>query len=283
MLLGLHVSIAGSIDKAVDNAMKLNCTTFQIFTRNPRIWNYKKLEDNEIDLFIEKCKKFGYKKTVVHMPYLPNLSSPNDDIYNKSIINLKDEIERCILLRVLYLVTHLGSHLGKGDFFGLKRVIEAIDKVLDKLGDKIHILLENTAGTKNSIGYKFENLKYILDNFNNDERIGLCFDTAHAFAAGYDLRTYEDVNSSLSLLDNIIGNNRVKIIHLNDSKKPFNSHSDRHYHVGLGNIGKIGFEALLVHPLTKDIPLILETPVDDICDDFGNIKMVNTIIKNKNK
>ena len=275
MILGLHVSIADSIDKAVDRAAALNCNTFQIFTRNPRGWYSQDLKNEEIKSFIKKCKKHIIKFPTVHMPYLPNLSSPKDEIYNKSTETLSDELNRCSTLDIPYLVTHLGSHLRKGTMFGMKRIIQACDIALSN-NNKSMILLENTAGTKNSIGSTFENLKYILENTDN-KRVGVCFDTAHAFAAGYDLRTNEDVDRSLGLFDDIIGLDRIKVIHFNDSKTPFNSHSDRHQHIGLGYIGEIGLTAILRNKVIRNCPMILETPKDSIRDDIDNLLKVREI------
>jgi deoxyribonuclease-4 len=275
MILGLHVSIAGSIDKSVDRAVALNCKTFQIFTRNPRDWQFQDLKHEDTNLFKKKCKDNDIKFPIAHMPYLPNLASPKDEIYDKSTKTLTDELNRCHSLGIPYLVTHLGSHLGKGTMYGINRVIDACNIALSN-NKKSMILLENTAGTKNSIGSTFENLKYILDN-TDDKKVGICFDTAHAFAAGYDLRSNEDVKRTMDLFDDIIGLEKIKVIHLNDSKASFNSHSDRHQHISLGYIGEHGFKAILKHKITKTCPLILETPVDSIRDDVGNLRKVKEI------
>ena len=275
MILGLHVSIAGSIDKSVDRAIALNCKTFQIFTRNPRGWQFQDLKHEDTNLFKKKCKDNDIKFPIAHMPYLPNLASPKDEIYDKSTKTLTDELNRCHSLGIPYLVTHLGSHLGKGTMYGINRVIDACNIALSN-NKKSMILLENTAGTKNSIGSTFENLKYILDN-TDDKKVGICFDTAHAFAAGYDLRSNEDVKRTMDLFDDIIGLEKIKVIHLNDSKASFNSHSDRHQHISLGYIGEHGFKAILKHKITKTRPLILETPVDSVRDDVGNLIKVKEI------
>ena len=275
MILGLHVSIAGSIDKSVDRAVALNCKTFQIFTRNPRGWQFQDLKHEDMISFKKKCKDNNIKFPIAHMPYLPNLASSKDEIYDKSTKTLTDELNRCDSLGIPYLVTHLGSHLGKGTMYGINRVINACNIALSNK-KKSMILLENTAGTKNSIGSTFENLKYILDN-TDDKKIGICFDTAHAFAAGYDLRSNEDVKRTMDLFNDIIGLEKIKVIHLNDSKVSFNSHSDRHQHIGLGYIGEHGFKAILKHKITKTCPLILETPIDSVRDDVGNLIKVKEI------
>lgn len=277
MLLGFHVSISGSIDMAIDRAIDLNCNSFQIFTRNPRGWQSIEIKEENIDLFKEKCKKYNIKSPIVHMPYLPNLSSPKNEGYIRSIDILTSELKRCDSLNIPYLVTHLGSHLGNGIKFGLKRVINACSVALSKADNNTTILLENTAGTKNSTGSTFENLQFVLDNVKS-KKIGICFDTAHAFAAGYDLRSKEDVNKTINLLEDIIGINRVKVIHLNDSKYIFNSHSDRHEHIGLGYIGENGFKSFLNHKIIKNRPVILETPIDSKRNNEENLKKVIDII-----
>jgi len=277
MLLGFHVSISGSIDMAIDRAIDLNCNSFQIFTRNPRGWQYTEIKDENINLFKEKCKKNNIKSPIVHMPYLPNLSSPKNEGYLRSIDILTSELIRCDSLNIPYLVTHLGSHLGEGIKFGLKRVINACSIALSKADNNTTILLENTAGTKNSTGSTFENLQFVLDNVKS-KNIGICLDTAHAFAAGYDLRSIEDVNKTINLLEDIIGINRVKAIHLNDSKYTFNSHSDRHEHIGLGYIGENGFKSFLNHKITRNCPVILETPVDSRRNNVENLKKVMDLI-----
>lgn len=277
MLLGFHVSISGSIDMAIDRAIDLKCNSFQIFTRNPRGWQSIEIKEENIDLFKEKCKKYNIKSPIVHMPYLPNLSSPKNEGYIRSIDILTSELKRCDSLNIPYLVTHLGSHLGNGIKFGLKRVINACSVALSKADNNTTILLENTAGTKNSTGSTFENLQFVLDNVKS-KKIGICFDTAHAFAAGYDLRSKEDVNKTINLLEDIIGINRVKVIHLNDSKYIFNSHSDRHEHIGLGYIGENGFKSFLNHKIIKNRPVILETPIDSKRNNEENLKKVIDII-----
>lgn len=277
MLLGFHVSISGSIDMAVDRSIDLNCNSFQIFTGNPRGWQSKEIKEEHIDLFKEKCKKNNIKTPIVHMPYLPNLSSPKNEGYLRSIDILTSELKRCDSLNIPYLITHLGSHLGNGIKFGLKRVINACSVALSKADNNTIILLENTAGTKNSTGSTFENLQFVLDNVES-KKIGICFDTAHAFAAGYDLRNNEDVNKTVNLLEDIIGINNIKAIHLNDSKYVFNSHSDRHEHIGLGYIGENGFKSFLNHKITRNCPVILETPVDDKRNNDENLKKVMDLI-----
>lgn len=279
MLLGVHVSIAGSIDKAVDRAREMGCTTFQIFTRNPRGWKFSPLNPEDINAFVKKLKLHGFKLSVAHMPYLPNISSPLDETYEKSLEVLKTELQRCGQLKINYLVTHLGSHLGKGLDIGLKRVIDACNQSLSSVSNNVMLLLEITSGTKNSVGHEFGQIKFIIDNVEQKDRVGVCFDTCHAFAAGYDLRNEKAVNETLRLFDEIIGLSKLKVIHMNDSKGKLGSHLDRHEHIGLGFIGEEGFRAILNHKAIRELPLILETHVDSKRDWVGNLKKVRELAR----
>jgi deoxyribonuclease-4 len=273
---GFHVSIAGGISNSVDNALKSGCNAFQIFSRNPRGWAVKPIEEEEAKRFKAKLaeSKIQRNSVCVHMPYLPNLSSPNYALYNKSIDSLADEIKRCSMLGIPYLVIHLGSHLGKGSDNGISQVVKACSFALDyykssnQNGNSVTILFENSAGQKNNIGSKFEEIRVILDKLNSAREFGVCLDTCHTFAAGYDLRTEDNVNATIEQFNNIIGLKELKMVHLNDSKDKINSNRDRHEHIGFGNIGIEGFRALLKHKVIMRLPLIMETPDDDKCDDL---------------
>ncbi len=276
--VGVHVSISGKVDQAPDRAKELDCNTFQMFTRNPRGWKFNKLNSEEVAQFRRKSSSYALTPIVTHMPYLPNLSSPRKIIHNKSVKSLSAELSRCAELGIPYVVTHLGSHLGKGADIGLANIISAINTAISQNDSKtVMVLLENTAGTKNSMGSSFEDVKRILDGIEQSNRVGLCFDTAHAFAAGYDLRTPESVDETLLKFDKILGMERLKVIHLNDSKGELGSGRDRHEHIGLGYIGEVGFRSLLKHRLVRDRPLILETPIDERRDELGNIRKVREL------
>jgi len=276
--VGVHVSIAGKVDQAPDRAKELGCDMFQMFTRNPRGWKFKKLNSEEVRQFRQKAASYGLAPIVTHMPYLPNLSSPRKVIYNQSVRSLSAEMGRCAELGIPYIVTHLGSHLGKGADIGLKNIVSAINIALSQNDSSaVMLLLENTAGTKNSMGSSFEDIRRILDRIKQNNRIGLCFDTAHAFAAGYDLRTSESVNETLLNFDKVLGIERLKVIHLNDSKGELGSGRDRHEHIGLGHIGEVGFRAIVKHQFIRDRPLILETPIDNRRDELGNLRRVREL------
>lgn len=275
--IGIHVSIAGSIDKAVDRAVELGCGTFQIFTRNPRGWKFSDLRSDGAENFREKLYSSKLVSPLDHMPYLPNLSTPEEEIYKKSADILTEELKRSAALGIPYVVAHVGSHKGKGIAYGIKRISDACNTALKRADNKVMILLENTAGTRNSVGSTFEHLKQIIDRIRPNERVGMCLDTCHAFAAGYDLRSKEAVSRTISLLSEIIGLERVKAVHTNDSKGPLGSGLDRHEHIGLGFIGEKGFRELFSHEYFSGLPKVLETPIDDRRDDVGNIKKLKQI------
>ena len=279
--IGFHVSIIGRIDEAVDRAVEIGCNTFQLFTRNPRSWKAEELKPDEIRDFIEKVEKYDMQPIFAHMPYLVNLASPRPKIYMLSKMTLKTELERCRILKIPYLVTHLGSHLGSGREKGLKRIIQAINEAYDSTNSEVMLLLENTAGMRNSIGSTFEEIKYIIDNLKHPDLVGVCFDTAHAYAAGYDLRTRRAVEETIHKLDRIIGFERLKLVHLNDSRGGLGSHIDRHEHIGLGNIGEDGFRAILKSKLSR-LPLILETPIDERRSDLENLLKVLELAEAEN-
>jgi len=273
MQIGCHVSISGSIDKAVDNAVERKCSAFQIFTRNPRGWNVKNLTKENINDFKSKLKesKIDRFATCAHMPYLPNLASPKDDGFKKSVDTLINEVERCAELGIPYLVTHLGSHLGTGEENGIKRLVKALKKAGETKND-VMILLENTAGQKNSVGSDFKQLGEIFNQLTPAKKFGICFDSCHAFVAGYDLRTKDKVKKVFDDFDEHVGIKNLKILHLNDAKGDVGCNLDRHYHLGLGKIGEKGIASIVKFANKQKIPIILETPIDDERDDFENIK-----------
>jgi len=273
--VGLHISISGSIDRAVDRAAEIGCTAFQIFTRNPRGWNYSPLTTQEAESYVTKSKKFDLL-SVVHMPYLPNLASPLADTQKKSLDSLAGELGRCGILEIPYLVTHLGSHLGSGVERGMRNVANICVQALDRADNDVMILLENTAGSKNSVGSSFDQIREIMDMIDS-KRVGVCFDTCHAFAAGYDLRTDEMITETLEKFDYTVGIDNLKVVHVNDSKGELGEHKDRHEHLGLGQIGEEGFHALLKRKEIRSLPLILETPVDDRRPDVGNLNKLRAL------
>jgi deoxyribonuclease-4 len=275
--VGVHVSIAKSIDLAVDRAKEIGCDTFQIFSRNPRGWKFKDLTPEQVKAFREKIKESGIAVPVDHMPYLPNLASPEGDNYAQSVATLKAELARSGQLGIPYLVTHLGHHKGAGKEAGYKGVIGAITEAFSTVENDVMLLLETTAGEKNSVGGIFEDIRHILDGIGQPKRVGVCFDTCHAFVGGYELRTPEGIGETLDHFDETIGLPLMRAVHLNDAKGDFGGHLDRHEHIGMGKIGVGGFRHILHHPVFSRLPLICETPVDERRDDVGNIRVVREL------
>jgi len=276
--VGVHVSIAGSLDLAIDRAKDAGCDVFQQFSRNPRGWGYKPLSDDECETYRAKIKATGIIP-VDHMPYLPNLASPKPEIYEKSVPALSVELDRCGKLGIPYLITHLGHHLGDGIGGGRARVIRAINTALGEADNSVMLLLENTAGEKNSVGSSFEHIRGIMDGLDATDRVGVCFDTCHAFAAGYELRSEEGIAETLVQFDEQVGIRNLRIVHLNDTKGDRGSGLDRHEHIGMGFIGEKGFRRILHHPAFKDLLLVCETPVDERRDDRGNIEKVRELAR----
>ena len=274
MQIGCHVSASGSIDKSVDNAVERDCSAFQIFTRSPRSWHAKELTKEVIDAFKSKLKDSKIDRFAIcaHMPYLPNLATPKDDAFEKSVNTLISEVERCAQLGIPYLVTHLGSHLGTGEEAGIKKLVEGLTKAGQTKND-VMILLENTAGQKNSVGSDFKQLGEIFKQLKPGKKFGVCLDTCHAFVAGYDLRTVDKVKETFKEFDKHIGIKNLKILHLNDARGEMGCNLDRHYHLGLGGIGEEGITSVVKFANKKKIPIILETPIDDDRDDFENVKI----------
>jgi len=271
--IGSHVSISGSIANAITNASERKCSAFQVFTSNPRGWHAKDLTDDGITNYKNNLSQSNIDRlaTVAHMPYLPNLSSPEISVYEKSIHTMIREVERCDKLGIPYLVTHLGSHKGTGEDKGIQRLVSALTEVA-KTNKDVTILLENTAGQKNSVGSDFTQLAEIFFGLKPASRFGICIDTCHAFAAGYDLRNEKNVKDAFEKFDSEIGLKHIKIIHLNDSKGELGCHLDRHEHLGLGHIGEAGLSQVVKLANKNKIPIILETPIDERRTDFENIR-----------
>jgi deoxyribonuclease-4 len=283
--LGVHVSIGGGIHNSVTNAVNIGCTSFQIFSRNPRQWKAKIIEKKEACLFREGLLQSSIDPgaVVVHMPYLPNLSAPSSDMYEKSVSSLADEIYRCNVLEIPYLVIHLGSHLGKGEKNGISQLVNACQRSFQTFEEKgysnnnVKLLLENSAGQKNSIGSKIEEIQQILELLGTSE-YGICLDTCHLFAAGYDLSSDKGIYDLLELVDDCIGIQHLKLIHLNDSKGEIGSKVDRLDHIGMGKIGENGFKTLINHKKLKDLPFIMETPIDTVRGDKENLDYVKQLL-----
>jgi len=280
--IGCHVSIAGGIDNSVVRAGELGCNTMQIFSKNASTWREKILKKDEVESFRENLKNSNINPVFIHTSYLINLASPSDELYFKSINAFLEEMKRAdLLLPDPYLIIHPGAHTGAGEEYGIQRIIRALNIILGRSADlnlKTMILLEDTAGSGTHLGYTFYQLKRMVEGAKDRKKIGICFDTCHAFTAGYDLSHQEGVEQTLEKIDKYVGLERLKVIHINDSKYPLGSRKDRHMHIGKGYIGLEGFKLLVNHRYLKNLPFILETPKNDEKDDLKNIDLVKSLI-----
>ena len=287
MKIGCHVSIAGGIDNSVVRAGELGCNTMQIFSKNASTWREKILKKDEVESFRGNLKNSNINPVFIHTSYLINLASPSDELYFKSINAFLEEMKRAdLLLPDPYLIIHPGAHTGAGEEYGIQRIIRALNIILEKSADlnlKTMILLEDTAGSGTHLGYTFYQLKRMIEGAKDRKRIGICFDTCHAFAAGYDLSHREGIEQTLEELEKYIGLDKLKVAHLNDSKFPLGSRKDRHMHIGKGYIGLEGFKVLVNHKYLKDLPFVLETPKHDEKDDLKNINLVKSLVEGSNK
>ena len=281
MKIGCHVSIAGGIENSVKRAEELVCSTMQIFSKNASTWREKILKKEEIENFRKNLKNSNINPVFIHTSYLINLASPSNELYFKSINAFIEEMKRAdLLLPVPYLIIHPGAHTGAGEEYGIQRIIRALNIILEKSTDlnlKTMILLEDTAGSGTHLGYTFYQLKRMIEGAKDRKKIGICFDTCHAFTAGYDLAHQEGIEQTLEEFEKYIGLDKLKVIHLNDSKYPLASRKDRHMHIGKGYIGLEGFKVLVNHKYLKDLPFILETPKHDEKDDLKNINLVKSL------
>jgi deoxyribonuclease-4 len=267
---GAHMSISGGLDKAIERIRRVDGEALQVFTRNQRMWRTKALTDEAVAAFLEAKAEWGFPHVAAHVSYLVNLASPKEDIRAKSIDALADELGRAQRLDIPYVVLHPGSHGGDGLDVGVERIVAGLDAALERSQtDAPMLLLENTAGQGTGVGSAFEDLARVIDGVALPERIGICFDTCHAFAAGYDMRSPEAFQATMDALDASVGLARLKFFHLNDAKKGLGSHLDRHEHIGQGAIGRDGFRNLVRDPRFAGHPMVLETPKDDADPDLN--------------
>jgi len=260
-LIGAHMSIGGGVHQALLRGKEVGCTTVQIFTKNARSWRAKPLTSKDIEAFQRAQEETGIAPVVAHNTYLINLASPKEDLYSKSIEAMGVELERAEALGLPYLVMHPGAHMGSGEEEGLYRISRAINLLHQRYPDyKVMILLETTAGEQTHLGGRFEHFARIIEMVEEDKRIGVCFDTCHVFAAGYDLASPSGYERTFEEFDRVIGLERLKVIHVNDSKAPLGSHVDRHEHIGKGQLGLEAFGRLLQDERFATLPFILETP-----------------------
>ncbi len=264
MLLGCHLSNGKGFTGALAAAKTLDINAMQIFSHNASSWRTKEITAEAASSFQQRLVSSSVEYVVIHTMYLLNLASPDEELFERSIAALEEEISRAELLEIDQLVTHLGAHKGSGIDAGIARVITALDRVLSSDSacrcPHVQVLLEDTAGAGTTMGTTFSELGTIIDSLSDASRVGVCFDTCHTFAAGYKLRTPDGLAETLEEFDREIGIDRLCLIHLNDSKFPLGSRRDRHNHIGAGEIGEEAFSLIVNHPALRDLPFILETP-----------------------
>jgi deoxyribonuclease-4 len=260
-LLGAHMPTTGGLHRAILSGHEIGCTAVQLFTTSPRQWRARPLSEEEIAAFDEARQQTGIHTVISHDSYLINLAAPDQDVLQRSREAFLDELQRAEALNIPWVVTHMGSYLNSSEEAGLTTLGESVRFLLEQTeGLRVGIALETTAGQGTNLGYRFEHLARIIEMAGGSERIGVCFDTCHVFVAGYDIRTPEALSATLDEFDRIIGLQRLKVIHVNDAKKPLGSRVDRHEHIGDGELGLETFRILLHEPRIAHVPVILETP-----------------------
>jgi len=280
-LLGAHMSIAGGVSQALERGRTVGCECVQIFTKSSRQWASKPYAKEEIEAFRNGQRESGIKLVVAHDSYLVNLGATDAALRKKSIAGVIDELERCEQLGVPFLIAHPGAHVGAGEEAGIRNIAQAIDEVHTACpGYRVKIALEITAGQGSNLGYKLEQMGQIIDAVKDNGRLRLCFDTEHAFAAGYDLRSEEGYERTFAELDQYIGLELLAAFHINDSMKPLNSRVDRHEHIGKGHIGLEPFRRLVNDPRFVNIPMCLETePGENNKDIIQDLQQLHRLLK----
>ncbi len=279
--LGAHESIAGGVEKALARAQEVGCETLQIFVKSPNRWSSKPLAEKNILAFKEAVEETGIWPVFAHSLYLVNLATPDEALWQKSLTALIDDLERSEQLGLPGLVLHPGSHRGAGEEAGIARIIAALDEIHSRLpGYQVQIWLETTAGQGDHLGYRFEQLRLMIDGVREPERLGVCFDTAHVFAAGYELRSREGYEATWAGFEAALGLDRLRAVHLNDSQKDLGSRIDRHEHIGQGLLGLEPFRFLLNDPRFTHLPMILETPKGpDLDQDRENLAVLRSLLE----
>lgn len=279
--LGAHMSVAGGVSKAFERGQSIDCRTMQIFTRNQNQWKCKPLETTEIARYHEWAQRTGITPVVAHASYLINLGSPSDELWGKSVEAYQVELERADQLSILGVVLHPGSSMGAGEEAGKRRIAQGLDRVHAATpAAQTLTLLEITAGQGDHLGFRFEQLADIIAALDAPGRVGICFDTCHALAAGYEFRNADDYQRMWDAFDKALGLERLKVFHLNDSKKDLGSRVDRHTHIGEGFLGLTPFRLLLNDPRFQALPMILETPKEeDMADDVMNLARLRELIE----
>lgn len=281
LLVGAHMSIAGGIHNAFARAQQAGCRTLQVFLKSSNQWKGKTLTESDRSFYAEAEKRTGIGPVVAHNSYLINLASPDPGLYEKSISAFMEEMERANFLGVPCVILHPGAHMGAGEIQGVVRVAGALNRALSQVAPPVRILLENTAGQGSSLGHRFEQLAAILERVRDEGRIGVCLDTCHTFAAGYDIRTEEGYAKTMGEFDRLIGIRRISVVHVNDCKKELGSRVDRHTHIGQGKIGLAAFRCLVNDRRFARVPKILETPKGEALEeDRMNLATLRRLVRN---
>lgn len=279
MNLGAHCSAQGGVARALERAASIRCNAVQIFAKNNNRWFEKPLDEAEVRRFRRAAKSFRPRLLISHAGYLINLASTNAAFLEKSLVSFADEVRRAETLRLAGVVIHPGAHMGKGEEWGLSRIAESLSAVIAEARPKTtRILLETTAGQGTALGYRFEHLAEIMSRVAAPERIGVCVDTCHLFAAGHDIRSREAYERTMRDLVRLVGLRAIRAFHLNDSLRELGSRVDRHAHIGKGKIGLGGFRHLLNDPRFVDRPMVLETPKgSDLREDVLNLRRLRRL------
>ncbi len=267
------MSIAGGVHKAVERAVSVGATALQIFTSSSNQWHARSIPEDEAKVFRDAVAAAGIVRPFAHNTYLVNLASPKDDLWEKSIVAMEGEITRAEALGLSYLVMHPGSHVGSGEEPGLARIAGAVNRLHAKFQDvKVRLCFEVTAGQGTNLGCRFEHLASLFGKIEASERMGVCLDTCHLFASGYDVSTAEGWKKVTTEFDRIVGIRRIRCFHINDSKKGLGCRVDRHEHIGKGAMGIEAFRAIVNDPRFRECPMVLETPKDeDLATDRVNL------------
>ena len=278
LLLGAHVSIAGGFEQALERGESIGCTAIQIFTKSNRQWAAKKISEEESTSFKEALKKSSVQAIMAHATYLINLAASDDAINKKSVAATIEELNRCAQLDIPYLVLHPGSYGTSDQQESLLKIAHNLDTIFESTPPGTMILLENMAGQGSSLCHRFEQLAFIRSNVVHKKRLGFCFDTCHAFAAGYDFSTEKGYEAMWHEFDTVIGLTHLKALHLNDSKKECGSNVDRHEDIGKGQLGLKAFKLIMNDARFLDVPKIVETPMDDLADHARNIETLKNLV-----
>lgn len=278
MRFGFHISIAGGFSKVVERATIRDCETIQLFSRNPRGWNSMQIDQIEVTIFKDQLKEATISPLFVHLPYLPNLAAKHSRFYERSLKALAEDLRRSETLSAAYLVTHMGSRFDSGEGEAIDTLASSINWVFRKIENRVVLLLENMSGQGSQIGWRLVEIARVIERVEDQGRIGVCFDTAHAFGAGYDVSNRKGLDATLKEFDRFVGLEKLFLIHLNDTKVALGSRKDRHWHIGKGRIGLEGFRKIVNDPRLSHLPGIMETPRKNDQEDLDNMKTIRSLV-----